>query len=122
MLEAAIAICSPLALMCSWPAFPFVCRNVVSSLELSVVLSSSSDPSMLSKALALATGDFGEVGLIRAPAFLACPLDFPSGSMCNLGNPGGIPSTCIGPFRFSSPSIPPPEMALTSGSDPEPRR
>jgi len=44
---------------------PFACRYVVSSLTLSVMLSSSSDPSTLSKALALATGDLGEVGLKR---------------------------------------------------------
>lgn len=52
----------------------------MSNLELSVILSSSSDPSTLSKALALATGDFGEVGLIRFPALLVefeCPADFP---------------------------------------------
>lgn len=42
------------------------------------MLSSSSDPSMLSKALALATGDLGEVGL--CPALLVeftWPVDFP---------------------------------------------
>ena len=43
--------------------FPFVCIYEVSSLTLSLILSSSSDPSTLSKALALATGDLGEVGL-----------------------------------------------------------
>lgn len=51
---------------------------MVSNFELSVILSSSSDPSTLSKALA--TGDFGEVGLIRFAARLvelACPADFP---------------------------------------------
>lgn len=61
-------------------AFPFVCRYVVSSLALSVMLSSSSDPSTLSKALALATGDLGEVGLRREPVLLvepASPEDFP---------------------------------------------
>lgn len=41
---------------------PFVCRYVVSSFALSAI-SSSSDPSTLSKALALATGDLGEIGL-----------------------------------------------------------
>lgn len=61
-------------------AFPLVCRYVVSSLALSVMLSSSSDPSTLSKALALATGDLGEVGLTREPVLLVeltCPADFP---------------------------------------------
>jgi hypothetical protein len=58
-------------------AFPLTCRYVVSSLELSVMLSSSSDPSTLSKALALAPGDFGEVGLIKLPGLLICPEDFP---------------------------------------------
>lgn len=41
----------------------------MSNLEPSVILSSSSDPSMLSKALAL--GDFGEVDRIRLPDLLA---------------------------------------------------
>lgn len=54
-------------------AFPLVCRYVVSSLVVSVILSSSSDPSILSNALALATGDFGEVGLREC-----ADLDFPS--------------------------------------------
>jgi hypothetical protein len=61
-------------------AFPFVCRYVASSLALSVMLSSSSDPSTLSKALALATGDLGEVDLRREPVLLvelATPEDFP---------------------------------------------
>lgn len=40
-----------------------------SSLALSVMLSSSSsEPSTLSKALALAPGDLGDVGRIRCPA------------------------------------------------------
>lgn len=59
---------------------PLACRYVVSSLELSGKLSSSSDPSTLSKALALATGDLGEVGLIICPALLvefARAPDFP---------------------------------------------
>lgn len=49
----------------------------MSSLPLSVILSSSSDPSTLSNALALATGDFGEVGLTRCPAllFVGCALE-----------------------------------------------
>lgn len=44
------------------------------------MLSSSSDPSKLSKALALATGDFGEVGLIRLPTLFTeeeSGVDFP---------------------------------------------
>lgn len=45
-------------------------RRYESSLALSVILSSSSDPSTLSNALAVATGDLGEVGLIRCPALL----------------------------------------------------
>lgn len=52
----------------------------MSSLELSVKLSSSSDPSALSNALTLATGDFGEVGLNRPLLLLAafaCKADFP---------------------------------------------
>lgn len=53
-------------------ASPFVCRYEWSNLVLSVKLSSSSEPSKLSKALALATGDLGEVGLIRcADLFVA---------------------------------------------------
>ena len=59
--------------------FPFVCRYVVSSL-VSVKLSSSSDPSTLSKALALATGDLGEVGLIifllNEPLFADFPVRY----------------------------------------------
>lgn len=54
--------------------------TTVPSLALSVILSSSSDPSTLSKALALATGDLGEVGRIRLPvllAELASSVDFP---------------------------------------------
>ena len=54
--------------------------TTVPSLELSVMLSSSSDPSTLSKALALATGDLGEVGRIRLPVLLtelASSVDFP---------------------------------------------
>lgn len=58
-------------------AFPLICRYLGSSLELSVILSSSSDPSTLSKALALAPGDFGEVGLIKLPGLLTCTADFP---------------------------------------------
>lgn len=45
-------------------AFPLVWRYAVSSLAASVRLSSSSESSTLSNALALATGDFGEVGRI----------------------------------------------------------
>lgn len=44
---------------------------MVSNLELSAIFSSSSDPSMLSKALALATGDLGVVGRKRFPDLLA---------------------------------------------------
>lgn len=44
-------------------ASPLVSRYVGSNFELSVKSSSSSDASTLSKTLA--TGDFGEVGLIR---------------------------------------------------------
>jgi len=46
----------------------------------SVKLSSSSDPSTLSKALALATGDLGEVGLIifllNEPLFADFPVRY----------------------------------------------
>lgn len=44
-------------------ALPLVCRYEVPSLVFSVTLSSLSESSTLSKALALATGDLGEVGL-----------------------------------------------------------
>jgi len=40
---------------------------------LSVISASSSEPSPLSRALVLAIGDFGEVGLGRYPVFLADP-------------------------------------------------
>jgi len=53
---------------------PLECKYAVSNLEASVKLSSSSDPSTLSKALALATGDFGDAGLIRCADL---PADFP---------------------------------------------
>lgn len=48
-------------------AFPFECIYVVSRAALSFMLSSSSEPSTLSNALTLATGDLGEVGRIRCP-------------------------------------------------------
>lgn len=49
-------------------ASPLVWRYVVSSFEASAILSSSSEPSTLSNALTLATGDLGEVGRTRWPA------------------------------------------------------
>lgn len=42
----------------------------MSSLQLSVVLSSSSEPSTLSNAAALTPGDLGEVGRIRSAALV----------------------------------------------------
>jgi len=51
------------------------------------MLSSSSDPSTLSKALALATGDLGEVDLRREPVLLvelATPEDFPDTKIKNM--------------------------------------
>jgi len=57
--------------------FPFVCRYAVSNLSLSVMLSSSSDSSTLSKALPLATGDLGEVGLKRLLLKEPDCVDFP---------------------------------------------
>jgi len=58
-------------------AFPFVSKYAVSNLSLSIMLSSSSDPSTLSKALALATGDLGEVGLKRLLLKEPDCVDFP---------------------------------------------
>lgn len=59
-------------------ASPFECKYVGSNLELFTKSSSSSDSSTLSKALA--TGDFGEVALIRKDllAELARLADFPN--------------------------------------------
>lgn len=55
-----------------------MCRYVASSLAPSVKSSSSSDPSTLSKALALAAGDLGEVGLkiffLNEPVFADFPV------------------------------------------------
>lgn len=49
-------------------------RYVSSIFTVSLTSPSSSDPSTLSKALALATGDFGEVGRSISEALFANPL------------------------------------------------